>query len=153
MSTLILQQEGDWVRLLGPTNRSFVEFLKYNVKPQTTRRYDATTRAWMIYWTQLRIIGNVARRFYSHVDWSTLPDQWQMYLAGGEPPVTSQEATAPLLATPHATLFVTEDAPMEVVRAAYKALVSVNHPDVGGSTKKMAEINQAYEQIRIHHEH
>lgn len=48
---------------------------------------------------------------------------------------------------PHATLFVTPNAPIEVVRAAYKALAKLHHPDFGGSQERMIAINQAYEAI------
>lgn len=33
----------------------------------------------------------------------------------------------------------------DAVRAAYRELARLNHPDVGGSTAKMAEINMAYQ--------
>jgi curved DNA-binding protein CbpA len=37
---------------------------------------------------------------------------------------------------------------MEVVRAAYKALVFIHHPDRGGSTARMQEINAAFGEIK-----
>lgn len=47
----------------------------------------------------------------------------------------------------HATLFVTPDAPMEVIRAAYKALAMLYHPDLGGDPNAMVALNQAYETL------
>lgn len=144
MKNLILQQEGNaWVRLLGPNSKPFMEYLKYRVKVDR-RRYDAGTRAWMVHWRELRDVVAVARGYFQQIDWSTLPTEWQMYLAGAEfnAPVNEE-----ISENPFSVLFVTEDAPIEVVKAAYKALVQVHHPDVGGSTAAMTELNQAYEKI------
>ncbi len=45
-----------------------------------------------------------------------------------------------------ATLFVTADAPFEVVQSAYRALAKLHHPDVkGGNEARMRVINHAYE--------
>jgi hypothetical protein len=150
VARLILQQEGEWVRLLGNTNRAFVEFLKYGVKPQTYRRYDADTRSWMIYWKQLRVVAHAARRFYSEIDWATLPADWQLYMAGADvqTPVVSEPG-----ANPFAVLCVTEDAPLEVIRAAYKALAGIYHPDHGGTEQQMSDLNAAYTEVRNLREH
>jgi hypothetical protein len=45
----------------------------------------------------------------------------------------------------HATLFVAQDAPPEVIRAAYKALALLYHPDLGGDLEQMVNLNRAYE--------
>lgn len=47
----------------------------------------------------------------------------------------------------HATLFVAVDAPIEVIRAAYKALAMLYHPDHGGDSERMVELNRAYETL------
>lgn len=44
-----------------------------------------------------------------------------------------------------ATLYVTADAPSEVVQGAYRALAKLHHPDLGGDGKTMRLINHAYE--------
>jgi len=49
---------------------------------------------------------------------------------------------------PYAKLFLAPGAPVEVVKAAYKALAMKFHPDrPGGDAAKMAEINAAIEDI------
>ena len=53
--------------------------------------------------------------------------------------------TAP--ATDHDVLCVTPAAPPEVIRAAYKALSRLRHPDAGGSTEEMQRINAAYDRL------
>lgn len=50
--------------------------------------------------------------------------------------------------SPHVVLCVTTNAPPEVIRAAHRALASLHHPDVGGDPVRMAEINDAYDQLR-----
>ena len=45
-------------------------------------------------------------------------------------------------------LGVHEDAHVDYVRAAYLELVRVHHPDAGGNTERMAEINEAYRQAK-----
>jgi curved DNA-binding protein CbpA len=45
-------------------------------------------------------------------------------------------------------LHLTDDAPWEVVQAAYKALAFLHHPDRGGSTTRMQQINSALDRIR-----
>ena len=144
MASLVMQQEGEWVRLLGATNRTFIGILQYSVKPTTHRRYDPKTRTWLVYWKQLRTVTEAAKRFYSHVDWSRLPGDWQLYLAGAE---ISTQIAVPEGPNPYEMLHLLDDAPLEVVKAAYKALARIYHPDNGGSEAKMAELNTAYSEI------
>lgn len=42
------------------------------------------------------------------------------------------------------TLSVSQTAPIEVIRGAYKALSQVHHPDKGGDPEKMTAINEAW---------
>lgn len=46
------------------------------------------------------------------------------------------------------TLFLTADAPVEIVKAVYKKLSFMYHPDHGGDEEKLKEINAAYERIK-----
>jgi len=144
LAQLIMQQDGDWVALHATNNKQFVDFLKYSVKPISYRKYNAEEHYWLIHWSQLRTVSTAARKYFSHVDWSTLPTEWQMFLVGAEIPVASELVP---VENPFPILFLTEDAPMEVVRAAYKALAGIHHPDHGGSENHMAELNRAYAAI------
>lgn len=42
------------------------------------------------------------------------------------------------------TLSVSQTAPVEVIRGAYKALSQIHHPDKGGDPEKMTAINEAW---------
>jgi hypothetical protein len=48
----------------------------------------------------------------------------------------------------YSSLFVLPTAPREVVVAAHRALVKMNHPDAGGDTATMAKINDCMDVIR-----
>ena len=50
--------------------------------------------------------------------------------------------------SPYETLFLMVEAPSEVIKAAYKALSLLYHPDRGGDIKKMQELNNSYNQIK-----
>lgn len=46
-----------------------------------------------------------------------------------------------------AALHLLPSAPPEVVRASYKALAQIHHPDAGGTHEAMLKINEAYRQL------
>ena len=41
-------------------------------------------------------------------------------------------------------LHVQPDAPAEVIKAAYRALMTIHHPDKGGDANKASLVNEAY---------
>jgi hypothetical protein len=45
---------------------------------------------------------------------------------------------------PFKELFLLPSAPVEVVKAAYRALATLHHPDHGGDAERMKAINAAY---------
>ena len=65
---------------------------------------------------------------------------------------SSGDAAAPRHSTPlpaslkdaYAVLHLQPGAPHHVVKAAYRSLAQVHHPDAGGDTSQMARINAAY---------
>jgi hypothetical protein len=46
-----------------------------------------------------------------------------------------------------AVLWLKRGAPFSVVRAAYRAMAALHHPDIGGDEEKMKEINCAYDAL------
>ncbi len=48
----------------------------------------------------------------------------------------------------YAALWLLPGAPAEVVRAAYRALARLHHPDVGGGTPEMQTINASYKSLQ-----
>lgn len=55
--------------------------------------------------------------------------------------------------TSHSSLFLTPDAPDFMIEAAYKALVKVHHPDLGGDTVTFKKIQKAYEELKNERKH
>ena len=49
---------------------------------------------------------------------------------------------------PYEVLGIRSDAPLEIAEAAYKAAAKRAHPDAGGSTEAMKELNEAIERVR-----
>ncbi len=48
----------------------------------------------------------------------------------------------------YSQLHLLPTAPIEVIRAAHRALAALHHPDRGGSGEKMVAINAAYETLK-----
>lgn len=45
-------------------------------------------------------------------------------------------------------LWLHPGAPQEVIKAAYRAMARLNHPDLGGDNEIMQQINAAYERLK-----
>ena len=52
------------------------------------------------------------------------------------------------VADPYRILRVSQAADADTIRAAYRTLARTNHPDVGGSTRAMARLNEAWRTLR-----
>lgn len=70
--------------------------------------------------------------------------KWQGFLSGPGNPKNQGKGNP---WAPRRVLCVTDDAPFEVVQAAYRALVKLHHPDVGGDEEKFKDIQRAWEAI------
>lgn len=141
---LVLIPEDDWVVLkTNKIDSTFTNFIRYSIKPVGYRRYDRRRRVWLIHWTRLPLIASMARRYCHHVDWSRLPDKWQMFMVGGQVVEDPCQET-----NPHELLYVLDDAPFEVIKAAYRALAQLHHPDKGGDQASFRAIKAAFEEIQ-----
>jgi hypothetical protein len=102
--------------------------------PAAFRSYEPTLKTWII--TERELLDNwfseLRRRYAVEVD--------EHETANRPPPVQS-------IASPFRTLHLLPDAPPEVVKAAYKALARIYHPDARGNSEKMIAINRAFEII------
>jgi hypothetical protein len=57
---------------------------------------------------------------------------------------TPPKPERPKASDPYVTLHLLPSAPPEVVKAAYRALAVLNHPDKGGDEEAMKRLNEAY---------
>lgn len=112
-----------------PYLQDFVDELKETV-PAAYRHWDRENKQWYI---EPSYANEAAELFFSY-----FPDGDSFELA-------RTYRKAPTWAK---TLFVQEDAPLEVIEAAYRTLAKTYHPDRGGSEAKMKTINEAIEQAR-----
>jgi hypothetical protein len=114
-----------------------IETLKNFIKPQF-RRYQPTLKRW-------HISDAAAPSFHN----------WIGYLRGylGATPLWSQEdepsrATAPAQGEDaYAALHLLPSAPPELIKAAYRTLAKLHHPDHGGDEAKMKALNAAFEKL------
>lgn len=148
-SLVLTAHEPVWVRLHG-AHGPLIATLKAGIRPYNRRRYNEEVGLWEFHWDWLPQVVAWARRDYGHVDWADLPTTWQLRAAGAQIPhsgslFVTEKSTSE---TPYEILCVTEEAPMEVVSAAYKALARIHHPDVGGEAPKFLKLAEAYNQIR-----
>jgi hypothetical protein len=144
MQLVMTAQDPCWVRLHGATDR-FLATVRAGVRPRNRRRF--VEGYWEVHWHWLPQVIGWARLHYEHVDWSQLPTEWQLRAAGAAIPnggsFRDEDEESPFSA-----LYVTEEAPPEVVTAAYRALAKIHHPDAGGDGRAFQKIADAYARIQ-----
>lgn len=107
---------------------------------------------WHVHVSQCVCLSQYGYNETGHVDYSQLPD-WVQMLIAKEKEGWRRGTTAPIQnsidnATAYATLYLTSNAPAEVVSAAYKALAKKHHPDKGGDPEAFKRITEAYEKLK-----
>jgi hypothetical protein len=106
-----------------------------------SRSYEPTTRKWCIdedaYAQLFQWLDYAHAELGARVEWQTSSDRTRE--KPPEPPPAKPKA-----GDPYVTLHLLPSAPPEVVKAAYKALAVLNHPDKGGDEEKMKRLNEAY---------
>ena len=122
-----------------------IETLKSFVNPQL-RSYDPSTKHWNIAEPatyQLRRWTNYCRvNIHAEVKWLDAEDYDEEEEESAPPP---RQPKRPQKAEAYAALHLLPSAPPELIKAAYRALSRLNHPDHGGDTVAMQKINKAYE--------
>ena len=78
---------------------------------------------------------------------TTAGASWAHQTPSGTRGARSEVALPRTLQEAYAALHLQPGAPQPVVKAAYRALAQVHHPDAGGDTAVMARINAAYSTI------
>jgi len=148
-------EERQFATLAFDHNRRFTDFLKMGIKPMAYREYDPESRRWRVHLSKLPLALNFARRYFAQVDYRNLPEWVQVLVAAAKgtseaPPTLERPLRAP--EGPYSVLCVLPTAPWEVVRAAYKALCLLHHPDRGGNTEDLQRINGAFAELEKKHE-
>jgi hypothetical protein len=144
MTKILLSLTGDQVSIkLKSSDRDAFAFLIESLKdaiPAYDRTYSPASREWFIHASaraDLELWLDDAREVCgASVEWQPTKHE-RTYTP--QPPTSA-----------YTTLHLLPSAPPEVVRASYKALAQLVHPDKpGGDTEAMRKINEAYERLRF----
>jgi len=111
----------------GGYNRVFTEEIKNNISSKK-RIWDQNSLKWFIVRDQFDKLCHLLEKHFDETLLLDFPEQQIASSAWGK-------------------LFLTKGAPLDVVRAVYKTLSLLYHPDRGGDTARMAEVNVAYKEI------
>ena len=137
--------------LTHPYSKRFIDYVRYNVS-DNFRIWNPRKQAYKIHLLKLDEIIIAAKRYFDFIDWTSLPEHVQIRLAlkvgkqryGNRP---TEKISEPPKASPYEMLYLMDSAPIEVVKAAYKALALLHHPDRGGQVERFQQIKEAYEAI------
>jgi len=132
-----------WYYLSFKYNPNVVEDLKFDL-PVYSRGWDPERRAWRIAEDYADEAFHILRDYDYYIHQFEEPEREP----SGWTNVPHDKPKSPPPALPaHTVLHVAADAPPEVIRAAYRAMAKLYHPDAGGSEAKMKEINDAWTKL------
>lgn len=151
---LYLSKRLDKIIVEGPYNVDWARAINQCVPHGERKRRDGI---WHISARWYPLIREATKLYYIHfsdlVDDQDCPsppmgwhDLWSVYLHSMHQETVEIEEEFPG-AGARARLFVTQDAPTEVVTAAYRALIKIHHPDKGGDPDRFREIDTAYKEL------
>lgn len=140
--------------LFHPYDKRLSEFVRYGVKPLSYRKFDEATKRWAVHFSKLAAVVRFAKGYYDSVDYRSLPEELQIRLVAELQGKAAQEpAQEPrgraTSSDPHSVLHLLPSAPLEVIKAAYRAMASITHPDHGGSSEEFRKIQEAYEALTV----
>jgi len=130
-------------------HKKFSNLIRYSIKPLSYRKWSKEKNCWSIHKSKLPITVFIARKYYQHIDYSSLSEELQIFIVQETKERSSGVVKEEKLKVenPYTKLHLLESAPIEVVKASYKALVLLYHSDRGGDEEVLKEINLAYTEI------
>lgn len=138
MAGVVRIEKGDGCFYVIPPKNKTLLWIKWCKKHGGSISYLHQSSKWQV----ADSLAKEAIAFFESMFWAIEGGQWQ---AGGQSHKNGNTSkTLPSVKKDAwSVLYVTKDAPQEVVVAAYKALVFLNHPDRGGDEERIKEINAA----------
>ena len=121
--------------LTFPFDRWLVDALKSEI-PAHARTFDPAAKSWTITPAYAHVAGQLMHDVFPDVE---------IVGAATPPPF---DRGRPASDDPWTILHLRPTAPPELITAAHRCLAKLNHPDAGGSTAVMQQINGAVERIR-----
>ena len=115
--------------------------------PLDQRTFSRKRGAWVLRKKQLVNVVSFACRWSSHIDIHSLPTDLKFIASKFMDGQVSQTTVSD---SPYSNLHLAEGAPMEVVRASYKALAKMYHPDnqSTGNSDKFKLVTESYKKIQ-----
>jgi len=108
-------------------NKAFTETLKKSIAAKH-RLWDKNDKCWYVVKSQFDRLCLIMEEYFDEVQLIDFP---------------AHEVAADAWSR----LYLIPNAPLEIVRAAYKTLAQKYHPDKGGDVEAMQKINAAYKEI------
>lgn len=139
------------IYLYTPYNAEFVDALNRLV-PNDLRLWERDRKRWYVFESYAEQAVRLARQHWPSIDLKDYnreagPRRQERQQSQGssnqQPPRWASASRSDC-----ATLYLTEDAPAEVIRAAYKALAVKHHPDRGGDVAIMQAVNAAFDRLK-----
>lgn len=124
------------LRILTPYDPRFVEAIKREI-PSHARSWDPATKTWHVRAPYDDIANHILLTFFPGATVGRKPTETTSF---------NRQGTCGCDAD-HRTLLVCQDAPPELVKAAYRVLAKQLHPDAGGDVATMQKLNAAYERL------
>ena len=128
-ASILKASRDGWVKVITPYDVRFVTDIKY-VIPFGEREWNPADKCWLVRDNYLEEIIILLQKYYDEITTDLI------------------EAKNSPADGPYATMFLLPEAPVELVKSAYRLLSMVHHPDHGGTDEQMDRLNNAYEQIR-----
>lgn len=123
------------VTIAFPYDRVFIEQIKEWI-PAWSREYDPGSKTWTIGIAYAAEIEPRMRARFGYIETYGSPGGPRFDTGHGHKPDAD-----------HQKLYVTQDAPLTVIKAAYRALSKELHPDNGGDHSQMIQLTEAYERV------
>ena len=148
MTTIFIAKtySGFHIKLKSDDPQAFhlsVDTLKSYIAPGL-RSYNPATREWFV---DEDATGRM-RRWLDYCRANLDAEvEWLDGEADADPERDWTPPSKPKTSDPYTALWLLPGAPPEVVKAAYRALAVLNHPDHGGDTAAMQRINDAYRRL------
>lgn len=146
VSTLILRHNtvSDTIELhfVNEDLKTFLSSL-----PPHFRTWNPKSKCWVIVPEILNKIVSYSRHLFTRIDSSSLPVRHQTIVQRALQGLKDNSSIKNEPNSPYATLYVTQNAPKFVIKAAYKALAFQYHPDRGGNSEEFQRVREAYDKI------
>lgn len=139
---IFVERDPPWVYLTFKYNQDVVDDLKWNL-PSYARRWNPEERAWMVTEDRYDDAIHILKDHDYIVHHRRQYDRGRQRKQEAPPPPPRERPQS----SAHRVLYVSADAPPEVIRAAYRALSKLHHPDIGGDEEKMKEVNEAWSKL------